>query len=159
MNTTSSVVFRPAASEDVPALLAMMRRLAEQEPGPYFFNEPVVRDALRTFLADPALGEAWIFFDEKTPVGYVVLTLGYSFEYHGRDAFIDELYIEPLYRRQGLGRRAVEFVEERARQLGVTALHLEVDQGNDPAAQLYRRSGYQDHERHLMTKWLNRGRR
>ena len=112
MNTTFSVVFRPAAREDEPALLAMMRRLVEQEPGPYFFNEPVVRDALRTFLADPALGEAWIFFDEKTPVGYVVLTLGYSFEYHGRDAFIDELYIEPLYRRQGLGRRAVEFVEE-----------------------------------------------
>jgi GNAT superfamily N-acetyltransferase len=154
----STVAFRPAAREDEPALLAMMRRLAEQQPGAYFFDEPVVQDALRTFLADPALGQAWIFFEEKTPVGYIILTFGYSFEYHGRDAFIDELYIEPRYRRQGLGRRAMEFVEQRARELGVTALHLEVDEGHDPAAELYRRSGYEDRERHLMTKWLNRGR-
>ena len=150
----STVVYRPAASEDEPALLAMMRCLAEQEPGAYFFDEPIVRQALRTFLADPALGRTWIFFDDQAPIGYIVLTFGFSFEYHGRDAFIDELYIEPQYRRQGIGRRAMQFIEERARELGVTAIHLEVDDGNDPASELYRRSGYQDHERYLMTKWL-----
>jgi len=35
-------------------------------------------------------------------------------------------------------------------------MHLEVDRGNDPALELYRRTGYQDHDRLLMTKWLNR---
>lgn len=132
----------------------MMRTLAEQEPGAYFFDEPAVRNVLRTFLANPALGEAWIFSDGATPAGYIVLTLSFSFEYHGMDAFIDELYVEPHYRRQGIGRRAVQFVEERARGLGVQALHLEVDPGNDPALELYRRAGYKDHKRHLMTKLL-----
>ena len=98
-----------------------------------------------------------VFLDEETPVGYIVLTFGYSFEYHGRDSFIDELYIEPQYRRQGIGKRAMQFVEERARELGVNAIHLEVDQGNDPAAELYRRAGYDDHSRFLMTKWLKSG--
>jgi ribosomal protein S18 acetylase RimI-like enzyme len=133
----------------------MMRNLAEQAPGAYLFNEPVVREMLRKFLADPDLGQAWTLFDGETPVGYVFLTFGYSFEYHGRDAFIDELYIEPQYRRQGIGRRAMEFVEERARECGVNAIHLEVDDGNDPAAELYRRVGYEDHSRFLMTKWLS----
>ncbi len=151
------VVFRPVAQENEQALLRMMRNLAEQEPGAYFFDESVVRDALRRFLASPDLGQAWIFFDDETPVGYIVLTFGYSFEYHGRDSFIDELYIEPEYRRQGIGRRAMQFVEERARKLGVNAIHLEVDQGNDPAAELYRRAGYNDHSRFLMTKWLTPG--
>jgi ribosomal protein S18 acetylase RimI-like enzyme len=41
-----------------------------------------------------------------------------------------------------------------ARELGVQALHLEVDPGNDPALELYRRTGYEDHRRHLMTKRL-----
>ena len=39
--------------------------------------------------------------------------------------------------------------------MGVNAIHLEVDRGNDPACELYRRAGYQDHDRFLMTKWLN----
>lgn len=153
----SGVTFRPAAMADQEALLRMMRNLAEQEPGPYFFDEPAVREALRKFLASPDLGQSWVFFEGKTPVGYIVLTFGYSFEYHGRDSFIDELYIEPQYRRQGIGRRAMQFVEERARELGVNAIHLEVDQGNDRAAELYRRTGYLDHSRFLRTKWLKPG--
>ena len=135
----------------------MMRKLAEQEPGAYFFDEPAVRGVLRKFLASPDLGRAWVFFDGETPAGYIVLTFGYSFEYYGRDSFIDELYIEPQYRRLGIGRRAMQFVEERASELGVNAIHLEVDQGNDPAAELYRRAGYGNHSRFLMTKWLKPG--
>jgi len=152
-----SVIFRPAALADEKALLRMMRNLAEQEPGAYFFDESAVRDVLRKFLASPDLGRAWVFFDGETPAGYIVLTFGYSFEYHGRDSFIDELYIEPQYRRQGIGRRATQFVEESASELGVNAIHLEVDQGNDPAAELYRRAGYDNHSRFLMTKWLKPG--
>jgi ribosomal protein S18 acetylase RimI-like enzyme len=91
---------------------------------------------------------------QETIAGYVVLTLGFSFEFRGHDAFIDELYIEPAYRRRGYGREAVRFLEEQARKMGANALHLEVDYGNDPAMELYRRSGYQDHNRFLMTKWL-----
>ncbi len=153
----SGVIFRPAELADEPALLRMMRNLAEQEPGAYYFDEPVVREVLRKLLVSPELGHAWVFFDGEIPVGYVVLTFGYSFEYHGRDSFVDELYIEPLYRRRGIGRRAMEFLEERARELGVNAIHLEVDRGNDPAAELYRRAGYDDHARFLMTKWLKPG--
>lgn len=148
------VIFRPASVEDEEPLLRMMRSLAEQEPGAYYFDEPVVRQVLRLFLMTADLGQAWIFFDGEIPVGYVVLTYGFSFEYHGRDAFIDELYVEPEYRRKGIGIRAMRFVEERARELGVNALHLEVDQGNEPAAELYRRTGYEDHARFLLTKWL-----
>jgi ribosomal protein S18 acetylase RimI-like enzyme len=153
----SGVIFRPAARKDEQTLLRMMRNLAEQEPGAYFLDEPAVREALLKFLASPELGRAWVFFEEETPVGYIVLTFGYSFEYHGRDSFIDELYIEPQYRRQGIGRRAIEFAAERARELGVNAIHLEVDQGNDPAAELYRGAGYHDQARSLMTKWLKPG--
>jgi ribosomal protein S18 acetylase RimI-like enzyme len=148
------VIFRAAAREHEPALLRMMRNLAEQEPGPYFFDEPVVREVLRRFLATSELGQAWTFFDGEIPVGYMVLTFGFSFEFHGRDSFIDELYIEPQYRRQGIGRRAMQFVEERALELGVNAIHLEVDQGNEPAEELYRRTGYEEHGRFLRTKWL-----
>ena len=154
MSSVSQVTFRPATKADEADLLRMMRALAEQEPGAYYFEEHAVRSVLREFLAEPSLGKAWIFSDGATIAGYIVLTLGYSFEYHGRDAFVDELYVEPQYRRRGIGWEALKFVDEQARTIGVTALHLEVDHGNDPALELYQRAGYQDHDRHLMTKWL-----
>jgi len=155
VSNVSQVTFRPATKDDEAHLLRMMRSLAEQEPGAYYFDEPAVRSVLRAFLADSKLGQAWILLEGTTLAGYLVLTLGYSFECHGQDAFVDELYVEPQYRRRGIGREAMKFVEEEARKMGVTALHLEVDHGNDPALELYRGSGYADHDRYLMTKWLS----
>jgi ribosomal protein S18 acetylase RimI-like enzyme len=131
----------------------MMRSLAEQPPA-RVFHEGEVRAALKKFLAHPEFGGSWLVSLRGRIAGYVILTLGYSFEYGGRDAFVDELYIEPEFRRMGLGRRALEFVENQARTLGVNALHLEVDHSNDAALELYRRTGFASHGRQLMTKWL-----
>jgi ribosomal protein S18 acetylase RimI-like enzyme len=87
----------------------------------------------------------------------VVLTVSFSFEYRGRDAYIDELYIAEEHRGRGIGRRAMAYVEKMARELGVNAMHLEVSRDNTAALELYRRIGYVDHGRYLMTKWLERG--
>jgi ribosomal protein S18 acetylase RimI-like enzyme len=51
----------------------------------------------------------------------------------------------------------MKFVEQVARQCGGNALHLEVSRDNNAAVELYRRAGYLDHGRYLMTKWLDRG--
>jgi diamine N-acetyltransferase len=144
---------REATAADVGALLRMMRRLAEHPPA-LPFDEGEVRAALEKFLGNAELGQAWLLWLGEKPVGYMILTLGYSFEFRGRDAFVDELYIEPEFRRRGLGRQAMEVLEKKARELGVNAVHLEVDRDNAAAAELYRRAGYADHGRHLMTKWL-----
>jgi ribosomal protein S18 acetylase RimI-like enzyme len=87
----------------------------------------------------------------------VVLTVSFSFEYRGYDAFIDELYIAEEHRGRGIGRRAMRFAESAARERGVNAMHLEVSPDNQAALELYRRAGYADHGRYLMTKWLDGG--
>jgi diamine N-acetyltransferase len=152
----SQLMIREAALQDEAELLRMMRHLAEHPPGKIPFDEPAARATFRRFLSLPTFGRVWLLCEGNLPVGYIVLTLGFSFEFHGHDAFIDELYIDAAFRRRGFGRQAVEFIEKKAREMGVNAIHLEVDRGNDPAFELYRRTGYQDHDRFLMTKWLNR---
>lgn len=146
--------FREATVQDEAALLPMMRCLAEQEPGKITFNESAARAALRQLASLPAFGRVWLLYVGTALVGYIILTIGFSFEFRGHDAFIDELFIDAPHRRRGFGRQAVAFVERKARERGVRAIHLEVDRGNDPALELYRKSGYKDHERYLMTKWL-----
>jgi len=153
VSETAEVTFREATAADVPDLLRMMKRLALQAPA-LAFDERVVTQTWRQFFSSAEFGRAWLFSARRELAGYVILTLGYSFEYRGREAFVDELYVEEKFRRRGVGRRAMEFVEERARELGVNAIHLEVDRVNDAASGLYRRAGYVDHDRYLMTKWL-----
>jgi ribosomal protein S18 acetylase RimI-like enzyme len=154
VNSVSEATIREATPEDEPELLRMMRQLAEQEPGKIHFDEAVARACLRKLRSLPAFGGVWMLCEGNKPVGYIILTVGFSFEFHGHDAFIDELYVDAAYRRRGYGRKAVAFIEEKARERGVNAIHLEVDHGNDPALELYRRIGYENHDRFLMTKWL-----
>jgi diamine N-acetyltransferase len=155
-NNVPQLMIREAILQDEPELFRMMRLLAEQEPGKIQFDEPRTRATFRCFLSLPAFGRVWLLFEGNTAVGYIVLTIGFSFEFRGHDAFIDELYVDAAYRRRGFGRQAVAYLEEKAREMGVNAVHLEVDRGNDPAFELYRRVGYEDHDRFLMTKWLSR---
>ena len=146
--------FREATLQDEAAFVPMMHALDEHEPYAIHFDESAVRSAFHQFLSLPAFGRVWLLYDGPALVGYIVLTIGFSFEFHGHDAFIDELYIAPDHRRRGYGRQALAIVEQKAQEMGVNAIHLEVDHGNDPALELYRHSGYRDHHRFLMTKWL-----
>lgn len=152
----SSLEFREAIPGDEAALLPMMRALAKQDPEVIPFNESSARAAFHQFLSLPTFGRIWLLYDRAELIGYIILTVGFSFEFRGHDAFIDELYIIPAHRHRGFGRQAMAFVEQEAGEMGVNAIHLEVDPGNDAALELYRRNGYVDHDRFLMTKWLKR---
>jgi GNAT superfamily N-acetyltransferase len=118
------------------------------------FDREAARSSLERLVNDPSLGRAWVIQYDGEAIGYCVLTLGYSLEYRGRDAFIDELFIREGHRGKGIGARALEFMKETARALGVTALHLEVERKNVNAQRLYRRAGFEDHDRYLMTNWI-----
>jgi GNAT superfamily N-acetyltransferase len=113
--------------------------------------------ALVGLLRDDSLGCIWLIQDGDAAVGYVVLTLGYSLELLGRDAFIDEFYLRETYRGRGWGRQAIAFVEDAARALGVNSIHLEVTRPNITAPQIYRKLGFADRQHHLMTKSIARG--
>ena len=142
--------FRVAADTDIEVLVQLMREYYEFDHLP--FDEQVARVALAKFVADESLGHVWLISYEGTAIGYLVLTLGYSLEYGGRDAFIDEVYIRASHRGRGIGQGALSFAEEVCCSLGVRALHLEVERANTNAHGLYRKVGFVDHDRYLMTK-------
>ena len=145
-----TVEIEVTSSPHVPVILDLMEQFYAEERYP--FAREKARAALEPFLADPALGRAWLLRDGDAAVGYFVLTLGWSLEYGGRHAFVDELFVLPSHRGRGLGRRALEVLDEACGELGVHALHLEVEKDNFPAAELYRKRGFEDHDRRLMTR-------
>ena len=148
-------VFRMAGRGDTESILAMMREFYAIDQYP--FDEGIARAALERLLSDATLGRAWVVRTGEAAIGYMVLTLGYSLEFHGRDAFVDELYVRAAYRRRGVGTQAIRVAEDACRKLGVHALHLEVERTNTAGQALYRTMGFKDHDRYLMTRWLDGG--
>jgi GNAT superfamily N-acetyltransferase len=145
-----SIHHRIAEISDLAILIELVRAFHKNEKLP--FDENIDSDVLRNFLADESLGKAYLVQQEDEVLGYIILTLGYSLEYRGRDAFIDEFYIRPTHRGKGIGTQMLAFAEDACRELGVRSLHLEVDFENSDAQRLYDRVGYQRHNRFLMTK-------
>lgn len=121
------------------------------------FDREKARVALVSLLRNPEFGRAWLILDGDSPVGYVVICLGYSLEWLGRDAFVDELYLREKYRGHGWGEKTMAFLETAAKELGVRALHLEVIHGNDGAMNLYRKLGFQAHASTFLSKWIEMG--
>ncbi len=146
--------FTPATPADLELLVGFMRVFYELEH--IRFDEPVARAALTELLTDERLGRVWLIAAAGEPAGYIVLTYGFSLEYHGRDALLDELFIVERWRGRGIGRHALEFLTGFCRAEGLRAVHLAVDHMNEHAAHVYRQFGFKSQERHLMTKWLDR---
>ena len=148
-------IVRLAAETDADLLLEMMQEYYAFDGHP--FDRQRAGIALLTFLRNASFGRAWLICEQETPVGYVVLTFGYSLEFLGRDAFLDEFYLRKSHRGRGWGRHMLEFVEEQARKFEIRSIHLEVVRENTHAREFYRRSGYIDHHHCLMSKWIERG--
>ena len=146
------IIFKPADATHIDLLIEMMRELYAYDHTA--FDEQANLSALRQLLADASFGRVYLLEAGGDVAGYIVLTLGFSLEYHGRDAFIDEIYVRESYRGRGIGTRGLEFIEGVCRELEVKALHLAVERANTNAQAVYRRAGFVEHDRYLMTKWV-----
>jgi ribosomal protein S18 acetylase RimI-like enzyme len=144
---------RQAGPGDLEALLPLVAEFHEHERIALAPEER--RTALARLLGDPSLGAVLVAEGGGGVQAYAVLCLGYSVEFGGRDAFVDEAFVLPPFRGAGLGQALLAEAERHARRLGVRALHLEADHANPRAADLYRRLGFKDHPRHLMTRRLD----
>ena len=150
-----TVHIRLATAEDADVLVGLMHDFYHDDGDP--FDAEASRTAFTALLDEPTWGLVWLAEDGGNHIGYVALTFGYSMEFGGRDAFVDDLYVAPSHRGQGVGQALLGACEYACRELGIRAVHLAVRPAN-PAAALYRRVGFREREHRLMTKPLNPGR-
>jgi GNAT superfamily N-acetyltransferase len=131
------------------------------------FVENVARESAERLIERPELGRiVWIMDGalprdgrrEKlivdmppAPVGYFVLTVGYSLEFGGIITLLDELFVRPGFQGHGMGKKALLEAGKISREYGARALRLEVDRENDRARKLYEKTGFIAHARDIMT--------
>jgi GNAT superfamily N-acetyltransferase len=150
---TGGITYPTLGLNDIDLMLDLMHGLQQDDPWSVPFRKEEVRESLYELLVTPSAGRAFLIRHDQLSIGYLVLSFDFSLEYGGKNAWIDELFIRPDFRGKGIGSQALDFAAQTARELGAKVLHLEVNRGN-PAIDLYRRNGFKDHDRFLLSKSL-----
>ncbi len=99
---------RPAKKKDIRAIQFLTRKAVEA-------GELVKRT--RTEI-EKTLGDYYIFEIDKNPVACVALHV-YAAQKKGELA---SLYVNPAYENQGIGRKLIQFIENKALEIGMTEL-------------------------------------
>ena len=121
-----------------------------------WFGEPVTPEAVQRRI-DYASGIETLVVAERDDkiLGFASLRLVPSLD-STPYAELSDLFVAQPDRRQGVGRRLLEFVEKRARDRGADRLVLTTGLRNGDAQGFYRAIGFTDHAL-LMTKSLGDG--
>ncbi|KEJ89579.1 GNAT family N-acetyltransferase [Sulfitobacter donghicola] len=100
-------------------------------------------------------GCVYLIGPPRAPIGYIVIAFGWSVEFGGLDAIIDELYIRPGVRGRGIASEALIALPRALAGGGLRAIHLEVDKTNAQALKLYQRAGFSVRDNYMfMSKRL-----
>ena len=142
--------WRLADAADLPVLTGHIADFYREDQIP--LNHERVQAGLQQLLAAPANGAVLILSTAQEPfAGYITLGWCFSIEQGGRFVLLDELYLVPAVRGQGLGRQALALAAQWARQQGAAVMRLEVNHHNARAKALYLSCGYADDQRDLLT--------
>ena len=139
-----------AKPEDLDRLEAMVAAYHQMEG--IESDEAHRRAAIQPLLDGSPHGAIWLIGPRISPVGYVVVSFGWSIELGGMDGFIDEVWLREAVRGRGMGGEALSELLKALDQAGLKALHLEVAPENT-ANRLYRRLGFQERRFGLMTRY------
>jgi len=142
------IQFKPLVLADVETIVPMMQEFYAIDNYPVNIN--VSKALLQEFISNENLGQSWLILSDAEIAGYIILTFIFSFEYQGKIAFLDELYVTETARGKGIGSKAIEFIKAESHKLSLKLIYLEVEPHNKKAQKLYLAHGFEMHNRKLM---------
>ncbi len=132
---------RPATADDVPHVLHMVASVAALHEGwdkAKFGYKPNPQEMYRGWLTGRTRDARSVFLvaeREGRPVGFLVATTEQEIPiYRVREfGFIHDIWVDPAYRNEGVGRQMVMLAIETFRRIGVSQVRADTAAANDPA--------------------------
>jgi GNAT superfamily N-acetyltransferase len=130
----------PGTRADVPVILDLIRQLAVYEKLAHEVTatEQVLHDSL--FGAKPA-AEVLLAYAGNVPIGFAVFFQSFSTFLGKPGLYLEDLYVVPEWRRQGVGKRLLASVAALAVARGCGRFEWAVLDWNEPALRFYKSLG------------------
>jgi len=136
----SSFSIRPAVVADVPVILDLIRGLAEYEraPNDVKCDEARLRESL---FGEKPDAEVLIASVDNEPAGFAVFFHNYSTWWGRRGIYLEDLFVKPEMRGQGIGKGLLRALARIARDRECARLEWAVLDWNQPAIDFYKSLG------------------
>ena len=133
-------MIRPARPADVPAILQLIKELADYERAPRAVEatEDLLHDAL--FCAEPRV-HAHLVEQDGEVVGFALWFLNFSTWLGRHGLYLEDLYVKPSHRGQGHGRALLAELARICVDRGYGRMEWWVLDWNEPAIEFYRSIG------------------
>ena len=144
------MTIRPATAADVPHVLPMVERVCalheSWDAAKYGFLQNIAQ-MYRGWLTSRANDSRSVFLvaeREDKIVAFLVGTVEREIPIYRLDeyGFIHDVWVEPAYRNEGVGRQMTMLAIERFRAIGVTQIRLDTAAKNDAARGLFSSCGF-----------------
>jgi GNAT superfamily N-acetyltransferase len=116
----------------------------------YALVEARATAAFEDLLTRPELGRIWLVERGEEAVGYVVVTFVFAMEHGGLAGIVDDMYVRPEARGEGLGKFALATVRRACEDLDLRAMRVEVGEDNAVAQAVYRSTGFESLPGHVV---------
>jgi ribosomal protein S18 acetylase RimI-like enzyme len=140
-------IIRPARHEDIPRLLELYAELIIVRPGVQQTKAPTSEEYARTLdQIQSTPGRRLLVIEENgIAAGMIDLLIMSNLSYNTRPwALIEALVIDSRRRREGLGKKLVEYALSSAREAGCYKIELTSNKVRLEAHAFYRSLGFQD---------------
>ena len=131
---------RPATPADIPAILEMIRELADYERLTHLCTATEAQLEKELFGSD-ACAEALIAFAGDDAVGYAIYFHNFSTFLGRKGLYLEDLYVRPPHRHLGCGRALLIAVARIAADRGCARFEWMVLDWNTPAIDIYEKLG------------------
>ena len=132
---------RPVRPDDVPAVVGLVRELAEYEKAldEVRLTEQQLHECL--FAASPALFGHVALADDGAVVGTALWFLNFSTWRGTHGIYLEDLYVQPGHRGRGLGKELLRTLAEVCVERGYSRLEWSVLDWNTPSIEFYKAAG------------------
>lgn len=140
MQTLQNPSIRYATRDDVPTILTFIHELAKYEKLAH--NVIATEDSLRKSLfGDHPMAEVLLAEYSEMPIGFALFFHNYSTFLGQPGIYLEDLYIKPSYRGQGVGKTLLARIGEIAKQRDCGRVEWSVLDWNKDAIRFYQNLG------------------
>jgi GNAT superfamily N-acetyltransferase len=142
------IVIRDGKPEDVPEVIRMIKELAafELEPDAVLITE---EELLADGFSDNPIYHLKIATSNTQTAGMALFYFAYS-TWKGKYLYLEDFYVNPEFRGQGIGKKLFDAVLVEAKQAKVRRMGWQVLKWNDKAIKFY-----EQYQAELSGEWLN----
>ncbi len=143
----NGVKFKITTEKDIPVILDFIKQIAIYEK---MLDKVVATEkSLKESIFDNNRAEALLIEINNEVIGYIVYFFNYS-TFVGREGlYIEDLYIKPEYRGQGIGKKSFELLIQIAKEHKCERLEWTCLDWNEPSLKFYKSIGAKQ-----MNEWI-----